>query len=100
MRRLIFTVMLLTCLTLSALGQKDKGSQKPVVDQTQQQMKERVAEVKQRTGKSVDPNKVGTPVADPKRRRHVLCFTLAPEDWNVLFAHIPSEYGGTVCVLK
>ena len=100
MRRLIFTVMLITCVTLSALGQKDKGSQKPVVDQTEQQMKERVAEVKRRTGKSVDPNKVGTPVADPKRRRHALCFTLAPDDWNMLFPHIPSDYGGTVCVRK
>lgn len=100
MRRLIFTTMLVTSLALAALGQKDKGSQKPVVDQTQQQMEQRTAEVKRRTGKSVDPNKVGTPVADPKGRKHVLCFTLAPDDWNMLFPHIPSDYGGTVCVRR
>lgn len=100
MQRLVFTIMLVTCLTLSALGQKDKGSQKPVVDQTQPQMEQRAAAAKQRSGKSVDPNKIGTPVADPKRRRHVVCRTLGPEEWGLVFPDIPGEYGGTVCVRK
>jgi len=99
MKRVIFTLLMTACLTLSAVAQKNKGT-KPVVDQTQPQMNQRAADAKKRTGKSVDPNRMGTPVADPQRRHHVLCFTLAPEDWGMLFPDIPSEYGGTVCVRK
>jgi hypothetical protein len=99
MKRMIFTVLVTACLMLSAVAQKNRGS-KPVVDQTQPQMDQRVADAKKRTGKSVDANRMGTPVADPQRRRHVLCRTLGPEEWGLIFPDIPSDYGGTVCVRK
>jgi hypothetical protein len=62
MKRMIFTVLVTACLMLSAVAQKNRGS-KPVVDQTQPQMDQRVADAKKRTGKSVDANRMGTPVA-------------------------------------
>ncbi len=96
MKKILCTFALLTCLTLSALGQKDNKSEKPVVDQTPQQMNQRASDVKRRTGKTVDPNKMGTPVADPKRRKG-RCRYLGPEEWALVFPDYASNYGGTVC---
>lgn len=98
MKRLLFTFAVLACLTLPALGQKESKSEKPVIDQTPEQMNQRVAEVKRRTGRNVDPNKMGTPVSVPKRRGR--CRYLAKEEWNLVFSDYPSEYGGTVCTRR
>jgi hypothetical protein len=35
--------------------------------------------------------------ATPERRRHAVCYVLGPEEWNLLFPDIPSEYGGMIC---
>ncbi len=99
MRRLVMTLILTSFLALQVLGQKDGKSTKPVIDQTPQQMEQRAGVVRRRTGKSIDPNKIGTPVADPKRRKGV-CRTLSYEEWALVFPDIPSEYGGTVCYRK
>jgi hypothetical protein len=33
----------------------------------------------------------------PKYRKRGFCRVLGPEEWNLVFPEIPSEYGGTVC---
>jgi hypothetical protein len=76
----------------------------PVVTLSRQQVKRRLADVKKRSGKSLSVSKfgkLGKPVASPHlRRRHGFCRVLDPEEWNLVFPDIPSEYGGTVCVRK
>ena len=83
-------------------GKKASKSKKEprTIDQTPKQLQDRATDVKRRTGKSVDPNAIGKPVADPHRRPRVLCRTYGPEEWNLIFPDIPSDYGGTVCVRK
>jgi len=100
MNRLFLATAMVVCLTALTFGQKDSNSKRPVVDQTQSQMDERASAAKRRTGKSVDPSRIGTPVADPQHRKRVLCRQYGPEEWNLIFPDIPSEYGGTVCVRK
>lgn len=85
----------------------------PVVNLTQQQIDKRMADFKERFGRSLNFDEVGEPVAHSvsrietpedgviptlRRGRHKhRCRVLGPEEWNLVFPDIPSEYGGMVC---
>lgn len=95
MRRLLFITLIVTCLGLTAWGQKDQEANKAVLDQTQQEWNQRVADVKRRTGKTI---KLEKRVADPKRRGgRVRCYGMDAYSWK-LATGLDSEYGGTICV--
>jgi hypothetical protein len=73
----------------------------PVVTLTRQEVRQRLADVKKRSRKSLRMSKLGQPVAaHKKRRRHGYCRVYGPEEWNLIFPEIPSEYGGTACYLR
>ena len=92
MKRIALAIAAITLWSLFAVAQKNGGSEPkpPVVYQTQQQIDNRIADVKQRTGKTLN---LGKPVANPKRVR---CYVLSKDDWK-LAGFGDSEYGGTVC---
>lgn len=94
MRKLLFITLTVACLGLTALGQKDQEADKAVLDQTQPEWNQRVADVKRRTGKTI---RLERRVADPKRRgRRIRCYTLDAYSWKLATGH-DSEYGGIVC---
>ncbi len=99
MKKLTISLALIVIFAFCSFGQKE-SNKKPVIDQTRPQINQRVADGKKRSGKSVDFDKTGQPVADPQRRKHVFCRVLGPEEWGLLFPDIPGEYGGTVCIRK
>jgi hypothetical protein len=80
----------------------------PLIQLTPAQFKQRVAEAKghltlRDVGEPVarpKPKKKPGPAAPQARRFRVLCRVLGPEEWNLIFPEIPSEYGGTVCVRR
>lgn len=95
MRKLLFITLIVACLGLTALGKKDQEANKAVLDQTQQEWNQRVADVKRRTGKTIRLEKR---VADPKRRgARALCYVLDAYSWKLATGR-NSEYGGTICV--
>lgn len=95
MRKLLIITVIVSCLALTASGQKDQETNKPAVDQTQSEWNQRVADVKRRTGKSI---RLEQRVADPKRRGgRIRCYTLDPWGWELAFGQ-KTEYGGVVCV--
>ena len=100
MKKLAIAIVLIGSFVFCVFAEKNGADKKPPFDQTQSQIDKRTADVKKRTGKSMDFNKIGQPVADPQRRRHVLCRVLGPEEWGLVFPDVPSDYGGTVCVRK
>ena len=99
MKKLAIAVVLIGSFVFCVFGAKTGADKKPL-DQTQSQIEKRTSDVKKRTGKSVDFNKIGQPVADPQHRKRVLCRVLDPAEWGLVFPDIPSEYGGTVCVRR
>ena len=82
----------------------------PVVNLTQGQIDRRMVKLKERSGKSLNFDEAGEPVVQLKpktkppgdrrsavHRRRKRCKVLGPEEWNLIFPDIPSEYGGMVC---
>jgi hypothetical protein len=96
MRKLSFITLIVVCLGMTALGQKDQEANKPLVDQTEPEWNQRAADVKRRSGKTIRLEKR---VADPKRRGRVLCYQLDAYSWKLAFG-LDSEYGGIVCVRR
>jgi len=96
MRKLLLSGLIVTCMGLTASGQKKQEADKPVLDQTQPEWNERVADVKRRTGKTV---RLGRSVADPKRRGKIRCYTLDAYSWKLATGG-DSEYGGVICLRK
>ena len=97
MKKLIVIATLISASAFFAFGQKNES---PVVTLTQQQINERTADVKRRTGKTINMERIGKPIADPHRRRRVVCRQMSPQEWGLVFPDIPSEYGGMVCTRK
>lgn len=93
MRELLFITLIVVCTAFTASGQKGKETEKPLLDLTQQEWNQRVADVKRRTGNTI---KVGKPVADPRRRRRVRCFTADAFSWK-LATGFDSDIGGLIC---
>jgi hypothetical protein len=70
------------------------------------QIKERLAEARKRSRKSISLRTLGHPVlsakasggaATPAARKRTICIALTPFEWNLIFPEAPSAFGGIVC---
>jgi hypothetical protein len=68
----------------------------PALTFTLPQLKERLAEAKKRSRKSISLRTLGHPVLSARRKR-TICIALTPWEWNLIFPEAPSAYGGIVC---
>jgi hypothetical protein len=79
----------------------------PAVTLTRDELKQRLADAKKRTKKSLSLRTLGSPVLASKtsgstqtaaaRRKRRICIVLSPFEWSLAFPEDPSSLGGVVC---